>query len=124
MDSIITLIASYTSFATLAVPAVIEFIFTKIWQPTTKVWSNIVSFIIAILSTFVVYLAGKFFDIGFLVGVTNLLHVLYYGIGAGILATVAWVNIDWIKAIIRAIIGGDVTMWKIKTSKYLAKFKK
>jgi hypothetical protein len=118
---IVSMIATFTAFAGLAVPTVIEFIFEKIYQPTTKVLTSVLTFVIAILSTLAVWGAGVWFDVGFLVGVTNLLHVVLYGLGAGVVANWTWVNIEWVKAIIRLIIGGDNELLYAKRNYFMKK---
>jgi len=107
-------IAKYGTFATVGVPAVIELIFSKIYQPLNKTASSILTFVIALLSTFAVWLAGMWFDVGFLVDVTEYWHVIVYGLGAGLVANWTWVNIDWVKAIITLIIKGDKSVLMAK----------
>ncbi len=94
---------SYTLFATMLVPFVIEFVFTNIYQPPNKFWNSIATFVIAIAATYGVYFAGVLANFGFLVDVTNHGLIVALGFGAGAVANWTWVNIEWIKAIIQAI---------------------
>ena len=95
--------SSYGLFATMLVPFVIEFVFTNIYQPSTKFWNSIFTFVIAIVSTYIVYFVGILTNFGFLVEVTNHYLIITLGFGAGAIANWTWVNVEWVKAIIQAI---------------------
>lgn len=112
MEQILIWVASFTAFATVGVPFVIEFIF-KWWQPENKVLNSVVTFLIALACAFATYAGGLWFGVGFLVD-ASILEVLVTGLGAGFLANWSWINVEWIKAIIRLIIGGDPTLFSQK----------
>lgn len=104
MDDVILWISSFTAFATLGVPFVIELIFSKIWQPEGKVQTSITTFIIAIACAFATWGAGAIFEVGFLVD-REILDVLVVGFGAGLVSNWTWVNVEWVKAIVQIILG-------------------
>ena len=106
MDNINDLLlwaTSYTLFATLLVPFVIEFVFTNIYQPANKFWNSVFTFIIAIAASYGVYLVGVITNFGFLVGIDNHYLIVALGFGAGAMANWTWVNIEWVKALIKFI---------------------
>ena len=109
IEQILLAIASLGSFATVAIPFVTEFFFEKVYQPTSKAMRSLLVFVISIAMSYGVWGLGLLFDVGFLVEVVKAWHVLVYGVGAAFAASYTWVNIDWIKAVIRWIIAGDTS---------------
>ena len=113
-EQIALIIASIGTFATVAVPFVIELFFQKVYQPASKAMTSVLTFIISIALTYGVWFLGKWAGVGFLIDVTAAWHVLLWGIGIGFSANFSWVNIDWIKAIIQWIVSGDTSLFDPK----------
>lgn len=111
IEQILLSIATMAAFVTMAVPFVTEFFFEKVYAPVSKGLKSLFTFLISIVLTFGVWALGQWFDIGFLVDVEKAWHVLIYGIGAGFGASYTWVNIDFIKGVIRLIIAGDTSIF-------------
>ncbi len=110
-------IATYGSFSVLAVPFFIELFFTYVHQPTSKVLNSVFTFLIAIACAFGVWVAGMWFDIGFLKDISIWWHVVLYGLGAGLVANWTWVNIDWVKAAIEFILKGKTETFMVSRKK-------
>ena len=104
MEEIIIIIGSFWSFSTIAVPFVIELIYEKIAEPQTKLWKSIWSWVIPIALTYVLWLVGIYFEIGYLVEYTVWWTPAIFGaISAGI-SNYGWNNIPWVKQMIIYII--------------------
>jgi len=106
----ISFIKDIIPFTTVLVPFVIEFFFEKMYKPTTKFLKSLFSFIISIILTFAVWGLGHL-GLGFLVDVTDIWHVLLWGVGVGFSASFSWANILWVKGIIRWIITRDTSIF-------------
>ncbi len=97
-------ISGFWMFASIGVPAIIEFIYKKIKEPQTSLWKSIWSWLIPIILTYGIWFAGKFFEIGFLVGYEVWWVPLIMGGLAGLVSNYAWMNVPWIKEAIIQII--------------------
>lgn len=111
---IIIWISGFWMFASVGIPAIIEFIFEKVKKPETSLWKSIWSWLIPILLTYGVWVAGIFFDIGFLVGYEIWWVPLIIGGFAALISNYAWMNVPWIK---KAIIEIIALLPKTKTIK-------
>lgn len=97
-------ISTFWMFATVGVPAIIEFIYEKIKEPATKLWKSIWSWVIPIAATYGVWVVGLVFNVGFLAG-----YEVWWvpgvigGFAAGI-SNYSWENIPWLKEAITNLI--------------------
>lgn len=94
---LLTWVSSFWAFATLGVPAITEFIYEKIKEPETKLWKSIWSWLIPIILTYLVWVAGILFDIGFLIDYEIWWVPGVMGSIAAALSNYSWENIPWIK---------------------------
>ena len=101
---ILVWIGSFWVFATVGVPTIIEFIYKKIASPKTKLWKSIWSWVIPIILTYIVWVAGFEFGIGFLVEYSVWWVPAIIGSFAAGIANYGWNNIPWIKELITQLI--------------------
>jgi len=102
--NLLTWISTFWIFASVGVPAIIEFIYEKIKEPTTELWSSIWSWIIPIILTYGVWIVGLIFNIGFLSGYEVWWTPAVIGGFAAGISNYSWENIPWIKEAIKKII--------------------
>jgi hypothetical protein len=108
MEQISVLIAEYAGtfllLASVLVPLVIEAFYTYVWQPVGKLLNSVMTFVIAIATTFLAWKLSALLGVGFLAELEVYWHVLLYGIGAAVFANWTWVSVDFIKMIITFIL--------------------
>lgn len=97
-------ISAFWMFASVGVPTIIEFIYEKIASPETKLWKSIWSWLIPIILTYGVWVAGKWFSVGFLVGYEVWWVPAIIGGLAAAVSNYSWTNIPWIKEAILQLI--------------------
>lgn len=104
MTDVFIWISSFWMYSTVGVPAIIEFVYEKIKKPSTKLWKSIWSWVIPITATYIVWLVGLFYGIGFLsVYEAWWIPMLLGGFSAAI-SNYSWENIPWLKEAITNII--------------------
>lgn len=100
MENIIIIIGTFWGFSTIAVPFIIEFIFEKIYKPSSKTWRSVMSWVIPIALTYGLWYLG----LGYLQEITIWwVPAILGALSAGV-ANYAWNDIPWIKDLINRII--------------------
>lgn len=101
---ILNWIGGFWAFSSIGVPAIIEFIFTKIKEPATKTWKSIWSWAIPIILVYILWALGGLFGAGFLIGYELWWSVGLIGAFSALVANVTWTSTPWIKEAIIQII--------------------
>lgn len=109
MEELIKLFTEYTgtflAFSTLLAPLVVEAIFEHLYDPEKKLIKSIMSWVVIIIIIFPIWQLQVWLSVGWLAELTIWWHVAIWGAGSAIVANVSWVNIEWIKIIIKKIVG-------------------
>lgn len=105
MENLELWLTSFIAFSTIGMPFIIEFVFTKIHEPSSSTLKSIWSWLIPVILAYVVWGAGVWFDVGFLAEYETWYAPLGYGVASGFFANLGWENVPWLKTAILHVLG-------------------